>query len=302
MEPIKVTFLGTCGSTPQKGKNFASTVISFRGDSLLFDCPEGTQKQLMVSDHSLMGINNVFISHMHADHFLGLFGWISTMTLNQRKERLTIFSPEGGKEKISKMLKEVVRPSFEIEYKELKKGTALKGEFYDIYSFPLKHEIPCFGLVFKEKDKVGEFNRKKAEELGIPPGPLYSKLATGGKVKVKGKTFTQKDVMDYSKKRDGRKVVIVSDTRVLKELPEEARKADLLIHEATFLETQKEKAIEALHSTALEGAQLAKKSGAKKLALFHFSARNTDEAEIKAEAEKEFKGAIIAKEMETIIL
>jgi ribonuclease Z len=94
MEPIKATFLGTSGSVPQKDKNFSSIIISFRGETMLFDCPEGTQRQLMQSEHSLMNINKVFISHMHADHFLGLFGWISTMTLNQRREKLTIFSPK----------------------------------------------------------------------------------------------------------------------------------------------------------------------------------------------------------------
>ncbi len=217
MEPIKVTFLGTAGAVPQKDKNFASVILSIRGDNLLFDCPEGTQRQLMQSEHSLMKINNVFISHMHADHFLGLFGWIATMTMNARTEPLTIFSPKGGKEKISIMLKNVVRPSFEINYKELKKGKTFENELFTISSFPLKHDTPCFGFCFKENDKVGEFNRKKAEKLGIPVGPLYAKLANGEKIKVNGKNFSPKDVMDYTKKRDGRKVVIVADTRPVKE-------------------------------------------------------------------------------------
>jgi len=304
MEPIKVTFLGTSGSVPQKDKNFASTIISFKGNNFLFDCPEGTQRQLMKSKHSMMGINNIFISHMHADHFLGLFGWIATMTLNQRKEKLTIFSPKGGKEKIQKILRDVVKPSFEIKYEEIKKGTILKNEELEIISFPLKHEIPCFGFLIKEKDKLGEFNRKKAENLGIPVGPLYAKLAAGEKVKVNGKTFTQKDVMDYSKKREGRKILFVSDTRALKEkdFPKNAKGAELLIHESTFIETQKQNAIESLHSTAKEAAIVAKTLKAKKLALFHFSARNSNEEEILSEAKKEFCETIIAKEMETIIV
>jgi len=302
MEPIKAIFLGTSGSVPQKDKNFASVVLSFRGENLLFDCPEGTQKQLMSSDVSMMGIDNVFISHMHADHFLGLFGWISTMTLNQRKNKLTIFVPKGGKEKIQRILHDVVRPCFEIEYKEAKKGVLLKSEFYEVSAFPLKHELPCAGFVFKEKDKEGTFDRKKAEKLEIPVGPLYAKLAAGEKIKVNEKTFSPKDVMDYSKGREGRKVVVVSDTRPVKETTDAAKGADLLIHEATFLEQFKDNAMEALHSTALEAAQVAKKAKAKKLVLFHFSARLTDDKQILDEAKAEFANTHLAKELETIIV
>lgn len=300
MEPIRITLLGTSGSVPQKERNFASALISFRGNNLLFDCPEGTQRQLMLSEHSLMKIQNVFISHMHADHFLGLFGWIATMTLNQRKEKLAIFSPRGGAEKIKKILKEVVLPSFEINYCEIKTGTLMKNEFFEVSAFPLKHEIKCYGFAFKEKDKPGTFDRKKAEKLGIPAGPLYSKLAAGKKIKVNGKTFSQKDVMDYSRKRTGRKIALVSDTRPAKETVSNSKGADILIHESTFIEEQKGKAVESLHSTAAEAAQIAKKAGAKKLVLFHFSARNADEKKILEEAKKIFPETIAAKDLETI--
>jgi ribonuclease Z len=302
MEPIKVTFLGTSGSVPQKDKNFASMVLSFRGDTLLFDCPEGTQRQLMNSEHSMMSINNVFISHMHADHFLGLFGWISTMTLNQRKEKLTIFAPKGGKEKIQKIMREIIYPSFPIEFKETKKGTLIENELFEVKAYPLKHEIPCFGFVFKENDKKGEFDRDKAIKLGIPVGPCFAKLANGEKVKVNGKTFTEKDVMNYKKGRIGRKIVFVSDTLPIKETITEAKGAVLLVHEATFLDKQSDKAKEALHSTALQAAQIAKKANVKKLALFHFSARNTAQEEILSEAQKEFKETIIPNELETIVM
>ncbi|MFA5931277.1 MAG: ribonuclease Z [archaeon] len=302
MEPIKITFLGTAGSIPQKDKNFASIVLSYRGEKLLFDCPEGNQRQLMQSEHSLMGINTVLISHMHADHFLGLFGWIATMALNQRKEKLTIYSPKGGKEKIVKIMKEVIYPNFPIEFKELKKGTIIKNDLFELSAFPLKHEIPCFGFTYKEANKIGEFNRAKAEKLGIPPGPLYAKLVNGEKIKVNGKTFVQKDVMDYSKKREGRKIVIVSDTIPTKETITESKGASLLVHEATFLDKQKDKAQEAMHSTVLQAAEIAKKANVKKLVLFHFSARNTQSTEMETEARKVFANTIIPKELETILV
>lgn len=196
----------------------------------------------------------------------------------------------------------MVKPSFEIEYKETKKGTILKNKDFEISAFPLKHEVTCFAYVFKEKNKIGEFNRKKAEKLGIPVGPLYSKLVSGKTIKINGKTFTQKDVMDYSKSKEGRKIVFVSDTRPIKEIIQHSKNADILIHEATFLEKQKDKAIETLHTTALEAATTAKKAKAKKLILFHFSARNSDPEEILKEAKKEFSETKIAKELETITI
>jgi len=302
METIKVTFLGTSGSVPQKNKNFASAIITYSGSNILFDAPEGTQRQLMNSNVSLMKIKNVFISHMHADHFLGLFGWIATMTLNARKEKLTIFSPKGGKQKIQRIMGEVIKPSFEIEYNELKSGIVLKEDNFSVTAFPLKHEIACFGFVFREKDKEGEFDRKKAEKLGIPPGPMYAQLVAGKKVKFEGKTFTKKDVMNYSKKRLGRKIVVVSDTRPVAATVTNAKGADLLIHEATFLEEHKQNAVDSLHSTALEAATLAKKAKAKKLALFHFSARLDDEKLILQEAKKVFEHTTVAKDFEEIIL
>ena len=302
MEPIKVTFLGTSGSVPQKDKNFASAVITLSGSNLLFDCPEGNQRQLMKSNVSLMKIKNVFISHMHADHFLGLFGWIATMTLNDRRDKLTIFSPRGGKQKIQRIMKEIIKPSFEIEYKEVKTGIILKEENFSISAFALKHEIACFGFVFREKDKEGEFDRKKAEKLGIPPGPMYSKLIAGKKVKIGKKTFTKKDVMNYNKKRVGRKIVFVSDTRPINTTMTKAMGADLLIHESSFLEDHQQNAIDSLHSTAREAANIAKKAKVKQLALFHFSARLDDVKEIQKEAKSVFTNSVVVKDFDEIKL
>lgn len=302
MEKIKVTTLGTCGSVPKKNSNFASFVVSLKGENILFDAPEGTQRQLMNSKISLMKINNIFISHMHADHFLGLFGYIATMTLNDRKEKLTIYSPRGGKNKIIKMLREVVKPSFEIEFKETKKAKLLSTDDFRVSAFPLDHDISCYGYVFKENDLAGRFDRKKAEKLGIPPGPLYSKLVDGKTITVNKKKFTKKDVFDYSKKRLGRKIVIAFDSRPSKETIRASKNADLLIHEATFTEDKKERALKTLHSTALEAGIVAKKANVKKLALMHFSAGITDKNESVNEAKKEFENTIALNDFDEIIL
>ena len=302
MEQVKVTFLGTSGSVPQKNRNFASAIISYAGNNLLFDCPEGNQRQIMQSNISLMKIKNVFISHMHADHFLGLFGWIATMTLNDRKEKLTIFSPKGGKQKITKIMKEIIKPSFEIEFREIKNGSILKEENFSVSAYPLKHEISCYGFVFKEKDKEGMFDRKKAEKLGIPSGPLYAKLVAGKTIKINGKTFTKKDVMDFSKKRVGRKILFVSDTRPVNQTIKFAKDANLLIHESGFLQEHKQNAIDSFHSTVTEACTIAKKAKVKKLALFHFSARIDDKKEIETEAKKTFANTHVASDFDEILL
>jgi ribonuclease Z len=300
MEKIKLTILGTSGSVPQKDKNFAGVTLTYCGQNLLFDCPEGNQRQLMNSKISLMKIDTVFISHLHADHFLGLFGWIATMTLNQRREKLTIYSPVGGKQKFEKIMKETIKPCFEIEYKEIKTGNLLKNDLLEISAFPLKHEISCFGFVIKEKDKEGEFDRKKAETLGIPPGPLYAKLVNGKTITMNGKKFTKKDVFNYSKNRVGRKIIIVSDTRPVQQTITKAKDADLLIHESSFLEEFRDNAIISLHSTAKEAAIIAKKANVKKLVLYHFSARINDAKEFEKEAKKEFANSSSAKDLDII--
>ncbi len=303
MEKIKVTFLGTSGSVPKKDSNFASCVISFNGENILFDAPEGIQRQLMISNLSLMKINNCFISHLHADHFLGLFGWIATMNLNQRKEKLTIYSPKGGKEKINRMLKEVLtKTSFLIEHKEIKTGLVLKNNFFTISSFKLDHEIPCFGFCFKENDLEGRFDRKKAEKLKIPAGPLYSKLVSGKTITVNGKKFNKKDVFDFTKKRTGRKIVIAMDSRPTKTILKSAEKADLLIHESTFLENKKDRAIETKHSTAKEAALIAKKSKVKQLILTHLSASINDTMEVEKEAKEIFSNTKVVKDFEEIFI
>ncbi|MFA5764079.1 MAG: ribonuclease Z [archaeon] len=300
MEKIKLTILGTSGSVPQKDKTFASVALTYCGQNLLFDCPEGNQRQLMNSTISLMKIDTVFISHLHADHFLGLFGWIATMTLNERREKLIIYSPIGGKQKFEKIMKETIKPCFEIEYREIKTGVLIKNELLEISAFPLKHEISCFGFVIKEKDKDGEFDRKKAEKLGIPPGPLYAKLVSGKTITVNGKKFTKKDVFNYSKNRVGRKIVIVSDTRPVPQTIAKAKDADLLIHESSFVEEFKDKAIASLHSTAKEAGEIAKKANVKKLVLYHFSARINDSKDFEKEAKKEFTNTSAANDLDII--
>lgn len=300
---MKLTFLGTGGSTPTKDRGLTSVALSFEGKIILFDCPEGTQRQMMKSGISFMKVSHIFLSHFHADHFLGIPGLLATMAIHGRSDPLIIFGPKGVKEKINQLIKlSNFILTFEVKTVELRKGIALKEEKFNVSAFKLKHELNAFGFVFKEKDKKGEFNRKKAEALGIPVGPLYSKLAEGKKIKVEGKEFKPEMVMDYSKGRKGRKISVVFDTLAMNSIAKIVSESDVLIHEATFLDEQAERAKETLHSTALQAARIASKAKVKKLYLIHFSPRIKEIKEIEIEAKKEFPNAKAAQDFEELDL
>lgn len=295
---MKLTFLGTGCSTPTKDRALSGIILEFEGQNFLFDAGEGTQQRIMQAGISYMKIQNIFISHFHADHFLGLPGLIATMSMYERTTPLTVFGPKGIKERLGKALElALMKPSFEIESKELKKGIALKGKNFEVISFPVEHSSQCFGFSFKEKNKEGEFNRKKAEELGIPAGPLYAKLQKGETVEWKGKKFSPEQVMDYSKGRIGRKASIIVDSRPSEKFIEFIQNSDVLVHEGAFSDKEKERAEKTKHSTALEAGIAARKSNAKKLVLTHFSSRYRNTDELVNEAEKEFSNVIAAKDL-----
>lgn len=295
---MKLIVLGTSASNPTVERSLSSTALQFEGEWLLFDCPEGTQRQMMKAGVSYMKVRHVFISHFHADHFLGLPGLIATMSMHGRDYPLHVFGPLGIKEQIKKILSlALFKQSFEINAKEIRKGEILEEEKFFVEAVPLKHEVKCFGFVFKEKDKEGEFQRKKAEQLGIPEGMLWSKLQRGETVKFKEKTIKPEQVMDYSKKRRGKKVSIILDTLPFDGYVEAVRDSDVLVHEATFLDKMELRARQTKHSTARQAAAIAEKAGCKRLVLTHFSPRHRDEKEIENQARQEFANVVVAKDL-----
>ncbi|MBI5553204.1 MAG: ribonuclease Z [Candidatus Diapherotrites archaeon] len=294
---MELTFLGTSGSAPTKDRGLTSVALHVEGNTLLFDCPEGCQRQMMQFGVSFMKVSHILISHFHSDHFLGIPGLLATMTLNGRTTPLAFIGPPGLQSKVNYLLKTAgLKPSFELSFTELEKGTALKNPQYTLKAFPLNHEITCLGYCFQETDKAGEFMRAQAEKLGIPPGPLYAKLAAGQKIKLNGKTFSPNQVMDYSKGRKGRKISVIFDTAPSKKYWKEIRESDILIHESTFLSAQAERAQETLHCTARDAATAARESRCKKLFLIHLSPRIQDSNESLQEARSEFPSAQLAQE------
>ena len=295
---LGLTFLGTGCSAPTKTRALTGIIISFDGKNLLFDCPEGAQKRVLKAGISLMKIDYIFFSHFHADHFLGLPGMLATMNMFERDSPLKIFGPKGVEKMVRKALDiAFVSPGYEIECVELREGTALKEKDFRVECFPLEHGTPCFGFVFREKDKLGKFNRRKAIKLGVPVGPMFSRLQNGESVKVKGKTVKPEQVLDTSKGRKGRSIAIVLDTLPGGSYVKHIKGVDLLVHESVFLESEAKRARETFHSTALRAAMAARKAGVKKLVLTHFSNRYKNPKAIEEEARKEFGESIASREL-----
>src|SRR3989344_3625044 len=297
-EKIKIVFLGTSASVPTKERNLSSIAIRFEGEWLLFDTPEGTQRQMMKAKTSYLKINHIFISHLHADHFLGLAGLLATMNIHGRDWPITIYGPKGIGQavKISTELA-MLKPGFEIKCVQVKKGIIFESEKFTIEATPLRHEVECYGYIFCEKDKPGEFNRQKALELGVPVGPMFGELQKGNKIKISGRTIKPEDVIDSSKAKKGRKISMIFDTLPTKDYHAAIEDSDLLIHESSFLSELKARAKETTHSTALDAANAAKQTRAKQLIQFLLSARHKEDEKFENEARQGFHNVIVAKDL-----
>lgn len=304
MAGIKVCFLGTSASTPSKDRNLSSTLLNFNGSNFLFDCSEGTQRQIMNSGFSFMKVDCIFISHFHGDHILGLPGLLATMTMQERQKELYIAGPKGLGQKIKSALwLSGFAPTFPLKVAEISgKKVLLKEKNFKITAFPLRHDAPCFAYVFEELRPEGKFVREKALALKIPEGPLWGELQKGKSVKVSGKTFRPEQVLDYSKGKKGKKIAVIMDTLPKYSLSE-IKDCDLIVHEACFSEKFAERAKQTRHSTARQAAGIAKKASAKRLVLTHISTRHQkDIEELEKEAQAVFANSKVAKDLEEIEL
>lgn len=297
-DKIRLVFLGTSASVPTKERNLSSVAMRFEGQWLLFDAPEGVQRQMVAAGVSYLKINHIFISHFHADHILGLGGLLATMNIHGRDWEINIHGPKGIGKKVQDCLGlALLTPGFEVKCHEVKKGVVLKGEKFEIGAFPLKHEIECWGYAFTEEGKPGQFDRRKAIELGVPVGPMFSDLQHGRSVKVGGKTIRPEQVLDASKAKPGRKISFVFDTLASKSYVNAIENSDVLVHEASFLEERSERAKETMHSTALQAGKIAALAKCKKLVLFHLSARHRDGEKFGSEARGAFHNVVVAKDL-----
>jgi ribonuclease Z len=271
---LSVIFLGTAGSIPTPQRGLPAIAIRRKGELILFDCGEGTQRQMIQAGVGFHRRTKVFITHMHGDHLLGLPGLFQTMSLLDREKKLEIYGPPGIKTFVEAMKRTIrFKLTFPIEVSETEDaGLVCEEKEYAVHATWADHVIPSLAYALVEKPRPGRFYPEKAKVLGIPEGPLWSRLQRGSTVELSdGRVVTPRDVMGPS--RSGRKIVYTGDTRPSKSLVKFAEKADLLIHDATFDDELLEKAQEDGHSTASQAAKTAKEARAKKLVLVHVSAR-----------------------------
>jgi ribonuclease Z len=300
MTQLRIIFLGTGGSWPTMKRNVSSLAIKRGSEILLFDCGEGTQRQFQQSNLSFMQISKIFITHFHGDHFLGLPGLIQTMQLNDRDTPLHIYGPKGMEELTDHLLTlGYFRPSYEIISHDITNGDEVEFEEYSIHVLKVKHNVPAFSYCLEEQQRPGKFNKPKALELGIPEGPLFSKLQCGQTITlVNGMQITPDMILGPSRK--GRKIVISGDTMPCEEMIAFSKNADVLVHEATFDSELEDIAKDYGHTTAAQAAEIAKKAGVEKLFLVHVSPRYLDYRVLENDARKIFVQSFVPKDFQEI--
>lgn len=272
---MRITFLGTAAARPTVGRNVTSILVQREGDTMMFDCGEGTQRQMMRYGTGF-SFSDIFFTHLHADHFLGVIGLLRTLGLQAREEPMDLWAPRGT-EAILKQAAElgVERVPFEVRIHGVDPGEKVGRNGYDLVPFKVSHGGKAYGWAVVEHERLGRFNAAKARELGIPEGPLWGKLHHGQSVEVDGRVITPADVV--GEPRPGRKLVISGDTRPCNATRELAANADLLIHEATFAQDEADRAQHTGHSTAREAAEVAASANVLRLVLTHFSPRYADD-------------------------
>lgn len=297
---LSVTFLGTGAATPTIDRNVASLSVRRDGEVILFDCGEGTQRQMMRYGVGF-SFTEVFFTHYHADHMLGITGLLRTMGLQDRTAPVRLYGPKGA----SRILNVAVnlgieRNKFPVEIFELRPGDRISRGDYDIVVFETEHRADTVGYALAEHVRLGRFNPDRALELGVPEGPLWGKLHKGEAVTLDdGRTVEPSDLV--GEPRPGRTLVYTGDTRPSLKVMEAARGADLLVHEATFGGDEAERAKETGHSTASEAARVAADAGVRRLVLTHISPRySRDAPELLAEAQAVFPETIVARDGLTV--
>jgi ribonuclease Z len=293
---LSVTFLGTGAACPTIERNVSGLAVQREGETLLFDCGEGTQRQMMRYGVGFT-FAEVFFTHFHADHMLGIIGLLRTMGLQDRTAPVTLYGPAGAERILTAAMHlGVERNKFPVAVQEVRPGDCLRRAEYDIVVFETEHRADTVGYALAEHIRRGRFHPERARELGVPEGPLWGELHRGRPVRLDDGRVVGPDDLVGSPRR-GRTVVYSGDTRPHLALIEAARGADLLIHEATFGGDETERAVETGHSTASEAARVAVEAGVRRLVLTHISPRySRDAPELLAEARAVFPETEIARD------
>jgi len=292
-EMIRVRFLGTAAARPTVRRSVSAIAIQREGRSILWDCGEGTQRQIMRFGTGFT-FSHIFITHAHADHFLGLPGLLRTMGLQGRDERMNIYGPAGAVATLDAAARlGMERPPFPIEVRSLRPGDRVDFDDWAVHAFRAEHGVAALGYALIEEPRLGRFDVEAARRLGVPEGPLFGRLHRGETIRVGDRSISPDDVVGPS--RHGRTVVYTGDTRPSRATVRAATNADLLIHEATFGSDEVARARETRHSTALEAAEVAARARVRRLVLTHVSARYSESPErLRDQAREVFPEALVA--------
>ncbi len=297
---LDLVFLGTSGSMPTAQRAPTAMLLRRGGERLLFDCAEGTQRQLLRSNVGLIELREIFLTHYHADHYLGLPGMLKTFALRGRETPITIYGPRGLGDLFTALRRIFGKLTYRYELVELEADEVLERGEYELVTFPVDHGVSAIGYALVERPRPGRFDVAAADALGIPEGPERGALQAGESVTLPdGRVITPDSVL--GEPRAARKVVIAADTAYSRSVVEAARGADLLVHEATFADEERDRAHETLHSTALEAGEVARDAGVGLLALTHLSNRYFG-GEIEREAQSVFPETVVPRDLDIIVV
>jgi ribonuclease Z len=289
---LSLFFAGTAGSVPSARRGLPALLLRAGGDRLLFDCGEGTQQQLLRSV-GLPELDAVFLSHFHLDHWLGLVGMVKTFDLRAREKPLALYGPTGLKALMGGLKPLIGRTGYPLRVTELEPHEEVPFAGYHVAAFPVEHRARAYGYAFAEDDRPGRFDAAAARALGVAEGPDFGRLQRGETV-----AGVQPDQV-VGPTRPGRRIVISGDTRPCQTTEVYAHEAELLVHEATFLEDERTRARDTGHSTATEAAELARDAGVQLLALTHLSTRYFPR-EVRDEARAVFPATVVPRDFDAI--
>ena len=293
---MKLVFLGTSAAQPTEKIGLSCICLEKEGEILMFDAGEAAQIAYMKSGLGWNKKMKLFVTHLHGDHCVGILGLLQTMSMQNRTEPLEIFGPKGIDEFLGANIKVLnFGLPFSILINIVNEGKIFENKKYLIHATKANHSITAFSYLFEEKDKPGRFNVQKAKELGIPEGELWNQLQNGQEITNNQTIIKPEQVL--GEKRPGKKIGISGDTMPTKKLEEFFLGCDYLVFDSTFIDEEKQRALDTCHSTAKQAAELGKNAKVKNLILTHFSARYKDEIQHKNEAEKIHNSVITARDL-----
>ena len=289
---LRLTFLGTSGAMPTAGRNLSGLSVRQGREHYLFDCGEGTQRQ-MIRYGTGFDVTAICFTHFHADHYIGAIGFVRTLSMLGRGRPLDVYGPAPARRFLEELLMGGTDPmSFEIRIHEVLPGDAVRRDGATLVPWATRHRITSVGWVLQEDARPGRFHPERAREAGVPEGEMWGELQRGRPVTLPGGRVVLPEGIVEPPRR-GRRVAVTGDTRPCAATAEAARGADLLIHECTFGDAEGARAVETTHSTAREAGRVAREAGAERLVLTHLSTRyDTDPSPLLAQATEEFSGAV----------